>query len=506
MACTTILVGKKASYDGSTIIARNDDSSAGKYKPKRFVIVQHEDQPGTYTSVLSRCTVELPDNPMRYSAVPNAVGDRGLWAGCGVNEKNVGMTATETITSNERVLGADPLVEYIPAEEGRQEQPGGIGEEDLVTLVLPYISSAKEGVQRLGSLLEQYGTYEMNGIAFSDEDEIWWLETIGGHHWMARRVPDECYAVIPNQLGLDAFDLEDALGEGKDYLASKDLREFIRENHLDLSLDGTLNPRDAFGSHEDADHVYNTPRAWYMLRYFNPHTYVWDGPDPDYSPTSDDLPWCMVPERKITTEDVKYILSSHFQGTPYDPYLPYGDRSMSGAYRCIGVNRTDFMGMIQIRPYLPKECRALQWMASGSNVFNAVAPFYVNVPETDAYLSGATDEVTTENWYWASRIVAALADASYRKSLFHIERYTLSVQSRVRAVINKTDRKVAELLESAKVKEQKGAAAEEVIQEILLEANHSVAQILRKETQKVLKQVLDEASNVMKNQYSRSDA
>ena len=58
---------------------------------------------------------------------------------------------------------------------------------------------------RLGSLLEKYGTYEMNGIAFQDKDEIWWLETIGGHHWIARRVPDDVYVVMPNQLGMDAI-------------------------------------------------------------------------------------------------------------------------------------------------------------------------------------------------------------------------------------------------------------------------------------------------------------
>ena len=88
----------------------------------------------------------------------------------------------------DRVLGADPLVEYVPAKDDAEEIPGGIGEEDIVSVVLPYIHSAREGVMRLGSLLEKYGTYEMNGIAFSDKNEIWWLETIGGHHWIARRV------------------------------------------------------------------------------------------------------------------------------------------------------------------------------------------------------------------------------------------------------------------------------------------------------------------------------
>ena len=70
MACTTILVGKKASYDGSTMIARNDDSGSGHFTPKKFVVVHPDEQPKTYKSVISHVTIELPDDPMRYTAVP----------------------------------------------------------------------------------------------------------------------------------------------------------------------------------------------------------------------------------------------------------------------------------------------------------------------------------------------------------------------------------------------------------------------------------------------------
>ena len=215
MACTTILVGKKASYDGSTMIARNDDSGSGHFTAKKFTVVTPKEQPKTYISVLSHVKVELPEQAMRYTSMPNAEKGEGIWAASGVNEANVAMTATETITTNPRVQGADPLVVYQPAKDGQEEVPGGIGEEDIVCLVLPYIKSAREGVARLGQLLETYGTYENNGIAFQDADEIWWLETIGGHHWMARKVPDDVYVVMPNQLGIDTFDLEDALGEQK---------------------------------------------------------------------------------------------------------------------------------------------------------------------------------------------------------------------------------------------------------------------------------------------------
>ena len=494
MGCTTILVGKKATYDGSTMIARNDDSGAGHFTAKKFAVVSPEQQPKTYHSVLSHVTIELPENPMRYTAMPNAVEGKGIWAASGVNEAHVAMTATETITSNPRVLGADPLVVYQPAADGKEEIAGGIGEEDLVCLVLPYIRSAREGVLRLGSLLEQYGTYEMNVIAFQDKDEIWWLETIGGHHWMARRVPDEVYVVMPNQLGIDSFDLEDAYGEQKNFLCSADLKEFIETYHLNLSMDGSLNPRDVFGSHDDADHVYNTPRAWFMERYLNPNTYRWDGALADFTPVSDDLPWCMVPEKKITVEDVKYVLSGHYQGTLYDPYGSYGDKSMRGAYRSIGINRNDFMALIQIRPDMEADCRPVEWIAYGSNAFNALVPFYADVEETPEYLNNTTGRVSTENFYWSSRLIAAMADASYNKSLFHVERYQERVAAKGHELINRYDARLAA--------EQDTAARKALRQQ----ANAEIAAMLQKETDDTLDKVLFELSSQMKNAYSRSDA
>ena len=147
MPCTTILVGKNASYDGSTLVARNEDSSNGVFEPKRMRVVHPDEQPHVYTSVLSHLTVELPDNPMRYTCVPDVVPGHGIWAEAGFNELNVGMSATETLTTNERVRGADPLVDYVPAKGNEGEdgyvpaQPGGLGEEDMVTLVLPYAKS-----------------------------------------------------------------------------------------------------------------------------------------------------------------------------------------------------------------------------------------------------------------------------------------------------------------------------------------------------------------------------
>ena len=131
MACTTILVGKAASYDGSTMIARNDDSGSGHFTAKKFTVIHPEELPKTYRSVLSHVEIPLPEGALRFTAMPNAVEGKGIWAAGGVNEAGVGMTATETITSNPRVLGADPLVEYIPPRTVSQKFPAALARRTL---------------------------------------------------------------------------------------------------------------------------------------------------------------------------------------------------------------------------------------------------------------------------------------------------------------------------------------------------------------------------------------
>ena len=483
MACTTILVGKKASWDGSTMIARNDD---GRFDAKKLIAVPPEKQPRKYKSVIGHLELDLPDDPLRYTATPNVDPKRGVWAAGGINAANVAMTATETITSNPRVLGADPYVRY--EKKGRRETPGGLGEEDLVTVTLPYIRSAREGVARLGKLLETFGTYEANGIAFADREEIWWLETVGGHNWMARRVKDDEYVMMPNQLGIDLFDLADAYGGQTENMCSPGLKELVETAHLDLNTDGRFNPRLVFGSRRDADHVYNTPRAWYIGRYFNPHTCRWDGVDADFTPESDDIPWSLVPERKITVEDVKYILGSHYQGTVYDPYRK-GDSPDRGRYRPIGVNRTDVMAVMQLRPGVPEEIAGVEWICFASNTFNAAVPLYANTDAIPDYFSRVTTDVSTENFFWCSRLIGALADPHFGAAVQLIERYQEAVANGGHRIIGEYDAKMAATGDFS----------------LIAEANRKAAEMAKKETQDVLNQLTLTACQRMRNGYSRAD-
>ena len=464
-SCTTILVGKNASYDGSTIVARTEDSQNGVFTPKKLIVVKPEDQPRHYKSILSSFEIDLPDNPVRYTAVPDAIPKDGIWGEAGINIYNVAMSETETITTNSRVLGADPLVE------------SGIGEEDMVTLVLPYVKTAREGVLRLGKILEEYGTYESNGIAISDVNEIWWLETIGGHHWMARRVPDDAYVTNPNQLGSDYFEF----GNPDEFLCDPDLENFVTEHHLILDQEGKgFNPRYAFGSQKDKDRHYNTPRAWAIQHFLNPEI--------EQDPLSFEIPWCQKPYRKVTIEDVKYVLSNHYQDTIYDPYGPEGDQVSQRTFRTIGINRTSQTAILQLRPNKPQETTGIQWISYGSMPYNTAVPFFTQVDTTPDYFANTTAKVATDSFYWANRIIAGLADPHYAHHVGDLDDYQESTMAWGHARINKVDRALA--------------AGETVDFEA---ENQAMSDQIQEATDQLLDKILLDASNLMTNHFSLSD-
>lgn len=470
MPCTTILAGRNVTADGSTLIARSEDYI---FSPKKLITVLPEEQPRTYKTVTSHLEMELPEDPMAYTATPSVDPARGWWGAHGINTANVAMTATETLTANTLLRAADPLVELKKNDDGT-ETPGGIGEEDFVRIVLPYVRTAREGAAYLGSLLEKYGTYERNGIAFSDEKDVWWLETIGGHHWYACRVPEDKVVLMPNRLGVEDFDLADALGKGENFLCAKDLRDFCVRFGLLAPDETRFCPRRVFGTHADSDRLVNNPRAWDMARFLCPTRLKWFGENADYQPESNDIPWAIEPEEKITPEEIKYLLGVHFQHSPWDPYAPE-NAGKPPKYRPVAISSTNVISILQIRPKLPEAIRGVQWVSFGPAHVTAAVPFYTNVPKMPEYLAKVGMESTTENFCWASRILAAVAEPHYRETKFQIQGYEDTVAEKARAVLLEYDRKISE----------SGDAS------LTEEANGKIAEMLKKETASALKTVLE---------------
>ncbi|MFC4652209.1 C69 family dipeptidase [Lactococcus nasutitermitis] len=437
-SCTTVLVGKNATLDGSTLIARNDDGHEA-LDPQRFVVIKPENQPSHYKAVLTSFEIDLPENPLRYTSTPNADLKDGLWPAAGINSVNVAMSATETITTNPRILGLDPY-----------NEASGFGEEDIVTLVLPYIHSAREGVERLGKLLMTYGTYEPNGIAFADHDEVWWLETIGGHHWAAVRIPDDAYVVAPNRMNIDKFDFDSS-----DTLCSSDLQALIDNHQLNPDFEG-YNLRHIFGSSAVKDNIYNNPRTWYGQNYFGTIS---------ENPQNQELPFICHANRKITVEDVKFVLSSHFENTKYDVYGTTNTEAEKKLFRPIGINRNHSAHILQVRNNVPEALAGVHWLMFGANTFNHAVPFYTNVEDTPACYRDATTAYDPTNMYWLSATTAVLGDSNYNLFVDLRDSYALTTMAKFREIQNATDA----LGEKADL-----AAANEQLAKVALEAQNEL--------------------------------
>ncbi|MCG0677887.1 dipeptidase [Lactiplantibacillus plantarum] len=414
--CTEILVGKAASMDGLTIVARNEDGY-GPINPIKFIVHEAHDQTNaSYTSVTTGVTVPLPDHAYRYTATPQADQSDGQYEEAGINELNVGMSATETTATNARVLGYDPLVH------------DGVDEEAMVTLVLPYIKSAKEGVQRLGALIEKYGTGESNSIAFNDHDDIWLFETAGGHHWGAVRMPEDTYAIVPNQTVVQEMDLNDT----DNFLGASDLVDFVEKYHLNPTP-GHFNFREIFGTQSEADAYYNTPRTWYGQKLFNPEI--------EQNPTDQNMPLFRQPSKKLAIEDVQFFLSSHYNGTPYDPFGTFasGNAREQTRYRSIAMDRNQCSSILQIRNDVPAKQAAIQWIALGFFAYAPYVPFFTNINDTPIDYRNTTSTVSVDNVYWLSKTLSVLIEPHWHEFSETVNAYRDGCQSYARGRVAATD-------------------------------------------------------------------
>ena len=221
-----------------------------------------------------------------------------------------------------------------------------------------------------------------------------------------------------------------------------------------------------------------------MGRYFLPTTYRWEGDNADFTPQSDNIPWTFVPESKVTVEDIKYVLSSHLQGTPYDPY---GNDPCRGKYRSIAVSSTGHTAIIQIRGDKPEAIRGVQWACFGPAIYNNVIPVYTNVARVPEYLSNVTEEPDTGNYYWCCRMLAAMADPHFSSCIGDVEHFQNETSAKAHALLNTYD---------AKMTEQQAFGLCE-------EANEAICAMFRKSMSEVLGKVILAASKEMKDTYHR---
>lgn len=381
-ACTTVVVGNKATRDGSTLVARNEDVST--HRAKYFKVYPHQNNGArTFKSNINGFKMTLPVKHYRYTGMPDYDESEGRFLENGINEHNVAMSATESANANDRVQKWDPF------------EKDGIDEASMLNVVLPFIKTPEEGVKRLGRIVEEKGSDAANGIIFSDTKNIWYMEIGSGHQWVAQRVPNDCYAVIPNQLSIEKVDFNDK----KNFMYSKSLKKFAKEHDL-LNHDGTLNWRDKFGTNNKEDGKYNRPRVWAGQRLLTPSK--------KQSITQKRFKTFMKPDEKITVDKVGRVLADHFNGTPYDTY-----GKNEGGYRAINVATNVESHILQMRPHYTKDTTGVQWVAMASPATSVYVPFYTNIKDTPKAYQKGTDVYSSDSAYWTYKLTSVLVHPYY---------------------------------------------------------------------------------------------
>ncbi|WP_125572675.1 C69 family dipeptidase [Levilactobacillus huananensis] len=402
-ACTSFLAGKNATIDGNPVIARNEDNGVAIW-PKRVVVhVADEPRNLSFISKGNQFRTTLPEKAYHYTAVPDTDPSAGFYEESGINAKNVAMSATESAYANSRVLGVDPLV------------ADGIAEDAMLTVVLPYIDSAKAGVQRLGHLVETNGAAESNGILFGDTNEVWYMEIVSGHHWVAQRIPDDAYAVVANQLAIQDIDFD----RPQEFMTSTNIRQFVQGHHL--NPDGNrFNSRHIFGTATATDSHYNTPRVWYGHKLFTPSAFE--------NPTDQELPFIQHAEKKISLPEIANFLGSHYQETPYDP-LGTGTDTERHQFRAVGLSRTQNSHILQLRRDVVPMLAGIVWQCFGNPAFNPYVPFYAQGDQLAADYAVDNSDYQGENPYWASKLLDVLSEDHYHKNRQLIDSFLGSTQA-----------------------------------------------------------------------------
>lgn len=379
-ACTAVYVGKDVSQDGSTILARSEDQGTGAYNKLFLVVDRVENVSGRTMDDVQGFSYPLPATTYKYTMVPDTEGmGDGPYMGACTNEYGLSISATVSASPKPEVEEIDPFVE------------GGLREAVLTGIIAGTCKTPKEGIEKLASIIEEYGSQEGNVIMLADQKEAWIFEVYSGHLWAAQKMPDDKVAVFGNQFmieGVDPFDTEN-------FMYQKDLFTMADKNRWTVKVNGKTHLSATFGEvRED----YSNMRTWMGHKLLAPETIG------DYRKEAM-YPLFYTAARKVSALDVMDVLRNRYEGTPYDASLPENQD-----LRVIGVERQSQIHVIQIKDNYPQEISALQWLAFGNAEHSVFLPSFSGINDTyKAYKVGGED-YNEDGAYWKFKRICTLAE------------------------------------------------------------------------------------------------
>jgi dipeptidase len=433
-ACTNFIVGKKASVDGSVFVTYNADSYGAFMPLYHYTAAKHQagDMRKVYEWDTNKYLGEIAEAPETW----NVIGNSNEWQ----------------VTIGETTFG------------GRHEMADSTGIVDygsLIYITLQRAKTAREALQIMTSLVEQYGYYsEGETFSVADKDEAWMLEMMGCGPdrekskertvWVAVRIPDDAIAAHANQSRITRF-LDGRYVQVK----IKDLQKKYPVNgkkavpNLMVCSDNVVSYARTMGwfDGKDADFSYNAAyaepdfsgrryceaRVWSFFNRFSDDFSAYVPYAAGIEKGAKEMPLWIIPNKKVGMQDLRDAMRDHYEGTPFAldtnigggiyemPYRPSPlSYKVDGVEvfneRPISTQQTAWSFISQMRSWLPREIGGCFWFGNDDGNMVAYTPMYSCITTVPKCFSGeGADDVTfsIDNAFWVCNWVSNMIYPRY---------------------------------------------------------------------------------------------
>lgn len=409
LACTNIIVGKKASKDGSVFVSYSADSYGAYGVMQHYNASTHKkgDKRIVRDWETNKYLGEIDEAPITYNVVGN------------INEFQLTIAET-TFGGREELVDTTGIIDYG----------------SLIYITLQRAKTAREAIKIMDELVNRHG-YCSEGETFSiaDPNEAFIMEMVGkagkerGAVWVAVRIPDEAVCVHANQSRIHQF----LKLPKQQVLYSKDVISFARKMKLyegkdiDFDFAKTYCPLNFDGAR------YCEARVWTVYNRFakgmEKYLDYASGKNIDAAP----LPLYIYPDRPVSFDDVMSAMGDHYENTPFDmtndpgagPYLsPYRPRPLAWKYneqtyfneRPVGTQQSSFSFISQMRSSLPNPIGGILWFANDDAHTSPYTPVYCCVREVPSCYTlkyGNAVKFSLKSAFWVQNWVSNMVYPRY---------------------------------------------------------------------------------------------
>ena len=409
-ACSNFIVGKKASVDGSVMCSYSADDYGMFQYLCHYPAAKHAkgEMRKIYDWDSNKYHGEIPEAAETYNVIGN------------INEWQVTIGET-TYGGREEMVDSTGIMDYG----------------SLIYVALQRSKSAREAIKVMTTLANTYG-YNSEGETFTicDPNEAWIMEMMGkgagskGAVWVALRIPDDAICAHANQSRIGKFNMKDK----KNVMYAKDVVSFARSKGWFKGKDADFSWKMAYAKPDFSGRRFCDARAWAMLNHFYDMSPYLDwalGKNPD----AQDMPLWVVPNKKVSVQDVENVMRDHYEGTPLSvadgsdigggiwemPYRPTPlmykvDGKQYFNERPVSTQQSGFVFVSQMRSWLPREIGGVFWFANDDANMAAFTPVYCSMTERpECYNTPGADALhfSKKNAYWVCNMTSNMVYPRY---------------------------------------------------------------------------------------------